>query len=39
MDKRVLYALLGGAALVGAAVAFHLIGKSAEESDFDDDLK
>ena len=33
MDKKVLYALLGGAAVVGAAVAFHLLGKASEEAD------
>jgi len=31
MDKKVVYALLGGAALVGAAVAYHLLSGSTEE--------
>jgi len=31
MDKKVMYALVGGAALVGAAVAFHLLSKSSDE--------
>ena len=39
MDKKVLYALLGGVALVGAAFAFHMIDKSSEESELDSDLK
>ena len=33
MDKKVLYALIGGVAVVGAAVAYHLASKSAEEAD------
>ena len=37
MDKKVLYALIGGAALIGAAVAYHLA--TASEGDgIDDDL-
>lgn len=41
MDKKVLYALIGGAAVVGAAVAYHLASKSAEEADdgIDEDLE
>jgi hypothetical protein len=40
MDKKVLYALIGGVAVVGAAVAYHLASRSAEEADdgIDDDL-
>lgn len=40
MDKKVLYALIGGVAVVGAAVAYHLASKSAEEADdgIDEDL-
>lgn len=39
MDKKVLYALIGGVAVVGAAVAYHLASKSTEEAeDMDDDL-
>ena len=39
MDKKVLYALIGGAAIVGAAVAYHMASKSAEEADdIEDDL-
>jgi hypothetical protein len=33
MDKKVLYALIGGVAVVGAAVAYHLATKSAEEAE------
>ena len=39
MDKRVLYALLGGAALVGAAVAFHMIKTGDPEDGINDDLE
>jgi hypothetical protein len=41
MDKKVLYALIGGVAVVGAAVAYHLATKSAEEADdgIDEDLE
>ena len=33
MNKRVLYGLLGGAAVIGAAVAFHLVSKQTDEAD------
>lgn len=33
MDKKVMYALIGGAAVIGAAVAFHFMGKADSESD------
>jgi len=33
MDKKVMYMLLGGAAVVSAAVALHFLSKSAEEAD------
>jgi len=42
MDKKVMYALIGGAAIIGAAVAFHLISAKTEEADddqLDGDLK
>ena len=41
MDKKVLYALIGGVAVVGAAVAYHMASKSAEEADdgIDEDLE
>jgi hypothetical protein len=41
MDKKVLYALIGGVAVVGAAVAYHLASKSIEEADdgIDDELE
>lgn len=39
MDKKVLYALIGGFAVVGAAVAYHMASKSAvDDDDIDDDL-
>ena len=38
MDKKVLYALIGGAAVVGAAVAYHFMSKSEAEDTLDDDL-
>ena len=36
-----MYALIGGASLVGLAVAFHLMSKNAEEADetLDNDLE
>lgn len=36
-----MYALIGGAAIVGAAVAFHFLGKGGEEADetLDNDLE
>ena len=39
MDKKVLYALIGGVAVVGAAIAYHFMakGESAEDT-LDDDL-
>ena len=37
MDKKVVYALIGGAALIGAAVAYHLFSKSSEEAEGDID--
>jgi len=39
MDKKVLYALIGGVTLVGVAVAFHLMSKSTEEDTLDADLE
>lgn len=41
MDKNIKYALIGGAALVGAAVAYHLFNTSKEEADdgLDEDLE
>lgn len=33
MDKKVMYALIGGAAVIGAAVAFHFLARSSEEAD------
>ena len=40
MEKKVLYALLGGAAaLVGAAVAYHMFGASEDASALNDDLQ
>ena len=36
MDSKVKYALLGGAALIGAAIAFHVLGK--QEDPIDDDI-
>ena len=38
MDKKVLYALIGGVAVVGAAVAYHLSKATEEAEDLDDDL-
>jgi hypothetical protein len=39
MDKKVLYALIGGAAVVGAAIAYHFISNSEQEADaLEDDL-
>ena len=32
MDKKVMYALIGGAAVVGASVAYYLASKSVEDS-------
>ena len=40
MRKEVMYALIGGAAVVGAAVAFHYANsKSAEGAEMDSDLE
>ena len=41
MDKKVMYALMGGVAVIGAAVAFHLLSKSESEADetLDNDLE
>jgi hypothetical protein len=41
MDKKVMYALIGGASIIGVAVAFHLLNKNAEEADetLDNDLE
>ena len=41
MDKNVKYALLGGAALIGAAVAYHFFSTSETETDagLDEDLE
>jgi len=39
MDKKVLYLLLGGAAIVGAAVAFHMIKSSDGDDGLDEDLE
>jgi hypothetical protein len=33
MDKKVMYAILGGAAVVGAAVAYHFLSSASEEAD------
>ena len=40
MDKKVLYALIGGVAVVGAAVAYYAVSKEKveEEGDMEDDL-
>ena len=40
MDKRVYYALVGGVAIVSAAVAFHFLSRGTEEADdgLDDEL-
>ena len=40
MDKKVLYALLGGVAVVGAAIAFYAVSKEKveDEADMEDDL-
>jgi len=39
MDKKVMYALIGGVAVIGAAVAFHMLGKADSEGDaMDEDL-
>lgn len=40
MDKKVLYALIGGVAVVGAAIAIYVSKKETveDEGDMDDDL-
>ena len=40
MDKKVLYALLGGVAVVGAAIAFYAVSKEnvEDEADMEDVL-
>ena len=40
MDKKVMYALIGGVAVLGAAVAYHLANRQSEEveDDIEDDL-
>ena len=40
MDKRVLYGLIGGLTIVGAAVAYHLLSKNSADADdcLDEDL-
>lgn len=39
MDKKVMYALIGGAAVIGAAVAYHLLSQTEEaEESLDSDL-
>ena len=40
MDKKVLYALIGGVAVVGAAVAYYAANKEKveDEGDMEDDL-
>jgi hypothetical protein len=40
MDKKVMYALVGGIAVIGAAVAYHLANRQSEEieDDIEDDL-
>lgn len=35
MKKEVMYALIGGAAIVGAAVAYHLASQKASDDDAD----
>ena len=35
MDKKVMYALIGGIAVVGAAVAYHMV-KSQEDAESED---
>jgi hypothetical protein len=40
MDKKVMYALIGGVAVVGAAVAFHILSRSSEaDEELDGDLE
>lgn len=39
MNKKVLYALLGGAAVVGAAVAFHFLSSKEAGDTLGDDLE
>jgi len=40
VDKKVMYALIGGVAVVGAAIAFHFMSKEGDSADsgLDDDL-
>lgn len=38
MDKKVLYALIGGATLIGAAVAYHMVSRSTGDGDDEDNL-
>ena len=40
MDKKVMYALIGGVAVVGAAIAYYAVNKEKveEEGDMEDDL-
>ena len=40
MDKKVMLALVGGIAVIGAAVAYHLSSRQSEEveDDIEDDL-
>jgi|TARA_B110000285_G_scaffold13238_1_gene13119 hypothetical protein len=40
MDKKVMYALIGGVAVVGAAIAYYAVNKEKveDEGDMEDDL-
>lgn len=37
-NKKLVYGLLGGAALVGAAIAFYYLNKETSEDTLEDDL-
>ena len=39
MDKKVMYALIGGAAFVGAAVAYHFMSATEADPGLDEDLE
>lgn len=39
MDKKVQWALIGGIAVVGAAVAYHLFNSQKEDDPIDDDIE
>lgn len=39
MDKKVVYALIGGAAVIGAAVAYHFLSGNSESEGVEEEIE